>query len=201
MKKIITLVLLFFLITVHAQPEQIDSIKLVNITADNLVFVVHSTVNGGADYSVIEYIEDEDVIKVNILYVQTAQEDCFCELRDTIRIKKDTYTKAIVEVRLRNLHDYIRLVGIQKIDLLNIVSIHNPTISNKISVFPNPVQNVFHVNLGENKRANLEIYDIQGRLLLSEVIIYRKGIDVSSLSSGLYFIVVDKESVYKIIKE
>ncbi|MCL2435333.1 MAG: T9SS type A sorting domain-containing protein [Lentimicrobiaceae bacterium] len=88
-----------------------------------------------------------------------------------------------------------------QIDLEIITNIDNPTISDKVSVFPNPVKNIFHVNLGEDKIANLEISDIQGRLLMSEVITSGKGIDVSSLPSGLYFIVVDKEAVYKIIKE
>jgi len=79
--------------------------------------------------------------------------------------------------------------------------IDNFPILSKITIFPNPVQNVFYIDLRENKAGNLEIFSIQGRLLLSKDIIFGQEIDVSFLSSGLYFIVIDKEYVCKIIKE
>ena len=55
--------------------------------------------------------------------------------------------------------------------------------------------------LVENKTANLEIYSLQGNLLFSKDITSKEEIDVSFLSSGLYIIVINKENVYKIIKE
>jgi len=220
MKKIITLVLLLLPTIVHAQfTEQIDSIKLVGTIDDSLVFIVHSTINGGAigvdtdgnpvKLEEVEYIEEDNILKVNILYSQVLIATCYCPVQTIIKIKKDVYTKAVVEVMRRMIcggtetnpefGNYMS-VDIKEIDLLN-MNIDNYPILSNITVFPNPVQNVFHISLGENRTANLEIYSIQGNLLLNKGITSEQGIDVSFLYSGLYFIVIDKKYVYKIIKE
>ena len=79
-------------------------------------------------------------------------------------------------------------------------SIENVRNSN-FKIFPNPVEDVLHINLGENKTANLKIYNLQGSLLLNKNITSEKGIDVSFLSSGLYFVVIDKQYISSIIKK
>ena len=208
MKKNIILVLLFFSTIAHA--EQFDSIKLVDITADSLVFVVH-IMHYGVDDCVIEYIPEDNNIKVNILYTQIDRTDCYCSFQETIKIKKDTYIKLVVEVMFRyfvgwieedkpELSSYIS-IGIKEIDLSNITSIDNSLILSKIAIFPNPVQNVLHVNLGENKTGNLEVYDLQGNLMLCKNIASEKGIDVSFLSSGLYFVLIDGRYISHIVKK
>jgi len=216
MKKNIILVLLFFSTIVQAQTQtqtQIESIQFIGITADSLVFIVHSSISGGVtpEYYV-ESEEEEDNIKVNILYSEAIPSaECYCPVQTTIKIKKNIYLKAIVSIKIRYAiggteenpvysNEY-QLIDSKEIDLSNITSIDNFSILSKIAIFPNPVQNIFHVNLGENKMANLEIHDTQGNLLFSKNIISEKGIDVSFLSSGLYFVFIDRKYVSHIIKK
>jgi len=188
---------------------QINFIKLVKVTADSLEFVVCTTINGGADGLDVQYIPGNNTIKVNILYTQINLADCYCLMRATVKIKKNAYQKAIVEVNIHKIPGgiepgYYGFVDIREIDLSNFNNINaanNSPVYSKISVFPNPVRDLFYVDLGEYKTANLEIYSIQGNLLLNKNITSKQGIDVSFLSSGLYFVVIDKEHTYKIIKE
>ena len=212
MKKVFILVLLLLPTIVQAQ-TQIDSIQFIGTTADSLEFVVHFTLAGtGVVPDSVEYEGDVDNIRVNIFYkVIPPPVDCYCQFERTFKIKKDIYQKAIVSIWMLPViggtvenpeypDDYYLWDSIE-IDLSNITSIDNFPVLSKIAISPNPAQNVFHVNLSENKTANLEIYDIQGSLLLSKNIISEERIDVSFLSSGLYFIVINKEHIYKIIKE
>ena len=208
-KKIILLLLLPTIV----QAQQIDSIQFIGADNDSLELVVHFTLEGvGVMPNTIEYEEDASNIKVNIFYTVTLPHpDCICQYKRTFRIKKDIYQKAIVSIWMLPViggtvenpeyPDDYSLWKSKEIDLSNIISIDNPTTSNKISIFPNPVQNVFYVNLGENRTANLEIYDTQGNLLLSKDIISEKEIDVSSLSSGLYAVLIDKKYIGNIIKK
>jgi len=204
MKKIITLVLLFFSTIVQAQ-TRIDFIQFIGATADSLVFIVHSSIDSEIVEYNVEYKEEFDNIKVNVLYSAGLDIDCYCPVQTTIKIKKDIYQKAIVSLMIRYpvgvaYSDYF-LRDSKEIDLSNIASIDNLSILSKIAIFPNPVQNMFHINLEESKVLNLEIYDIQGNLLLNNKVTSEMGIDVSFLSSGLYFVVINKEHTYKIIKE
>jgi len=222
MKKIIIIPLLLFTITAHAQyKEQIDSIKLVETTSDSLVFVVHSTILGGAvgigengefpfKIEEVEYLEEGDTIKINILYSQVTPMDCYCHEQTIIKIRKGIYIKAVVEVKIckmvggtpiKPVFGPYRHVDIKELDLLSLTNVlENSFDIYEISIYPNPIQNVFYINLGENKTANLEIYNTQGSLLWNKNAATTE-IDISFLSSGLYFIVVDKKYVYKIIKE
>ena len=221
MQKILIIPLLLFTITAHPQHiGQIDSIKLVETISDSLAFVVHSSINGGAfgvgedwhpaKIEKVEYVEEDNTIKVNILYSQVILADCYCHEQTIIKIKKDVYIKAVVEVKIRGkiggteenpeFGDY-RHVDIKELDLSSITNIFDNSLGvYKVFIYPNPIQNVFYINLGENKTMNFELYNIQGILLLSKSIITEANVDISFLSSGLYFIVVDKKYVYKIIK-
>ena len=159
----------------------------------------------------VEYEEEVDNIKVNIFYSEVFPHiDCYCPAQTTIKIKKDAYSKAIVSIMFRNAigsteenlgYSVYRLYDSKEIDLSSVMSIDNSSILSTIAIFPNPVQNVFHINLRESKTVNLEIYDIQGSLLLSKNTTPEKGIDVSFLSSGLYFVLIDKKHIGHIIKK
>ena len=210
MKKITILLLLFLLAIVQAQ-AQIDSIKLVDTTTDSLVFAVHFTISSSLHVDNVEYEKDTDAIKINILYSLGFIMDCYCPEQTIIKIKKNSYQKAIVSIAFRYpigggagnpiYSDDYKVDDSMEIDLANITSIFNPAVSNKVSIFPNPAQNVFYVNIGENKTADLEIYDIHGSLLLRKDVTSGKGIDVSSLSSGLYVVLIDRKYIGNIIKE
>ena len=204
--------MLFFSTIVQAQ-TQIDHVQFVGTVADSLVFAVHSSISGGVtpEYSV-EYEKEADNMKVNILYSEALPHaDCYCPVQTIIKIEKDVFLKAIVAIKIRYTiggteenpvysDDYL-LIDSKEINLLNITGIDNyPTLS-KISISPNPVQDVFRINLKESKTGNLKIYDIQGKLQLRENITSEKGIDVSFLSSGLYFVFVDRKYISSIIKK
>ncbi|MDR0232020.1 MAG: T9SS type A sorting domain-containing protein [Dysgonamonadaceae bacterium] len=232
MKKIIILALLLFptIVQAHSIDDDLESvskiheIELVKITADSLEFVVHSTISGGYGvlldengnhvYMVekVEYveIEEDNSIRVTILYSQGVPFDCYCPLHTTIKIKRDAYTKAVIEVMCRRINGGTLTnpefgnywsVDIKEVDLSNINGTYNPFISGNITISPNPIQNVFYINLGEYKTAYLEIYNLQGHLLLSKNIVTEAGIDVSFLSSGLYSVLIDRKYIGRIIKK
>jgi len=211
MKKYILFILLFFSTIVQAQ-TQIDSIQFIGSTADSLAFVVHSTESAEIFETYVEYEEDMNTIRINVLYsMGWNQLDCYCPIQTEIKIKKDIYSKAIVSLKIRypiggpeenpEYSDEYLLRDSKEIDLANIINIDNPTVSNELLIYPNPTQNVFHVNLRESKMANLEIYDMQGHLLLCENITPEKGIDISFLPSGLYFVLIDGKYIGNVIKE
>ena len=208
MKKIIILLLLLSSTIVKAQ-TQIDSIQFIGSTTDSLVFIVHSSINIDIIECYIESEGDLNNVKVNILY-SGRDIDCYCPVQITIKIKKDIYQKAIVSIMLRNViggteenpeYSAYWLADSKEIDLANTTSIDNFLILSKIVIFPNPIHNVFQINLGDNKVANLEIYDTIGSLRLSKDITSEKEIDISFLPSGLYFVLIDRKYISNIIKK
>jgi hypothetical protein len=77
-------------------------------------------------------------------------------------------------------------------DLGTFLTTETPELSNfEFSIYPNPVANVLHVK-GENisKITKAQIYDITGKLILEfeKPFVFKNNLDVSELSSGLYFI-------------
>ena len=214
MRKIIILALLLCSTIIVQAQSQIDSIKFIDTTTDSLVYIVHSSISSGvtSEYYV-ECEKETDNVNINILYLEAfPHADCYCPVQTTIKIEKDIYLKAIVSIKVRHAiggtrenpiySDKYVLIDSKEVDLAtNVTNVFNSTILNKFSIFPNPVRNVFYTNLEENKTANLEIYNLQGSLLLSKNIISEEKIDVSFLSSGMYFVFIDRKSIGRIIKE
>lgn len=73
----------------------------------------------------------------------------------------------------------------------------NPIVSN-VSVFPNPAEDncTLSVNSNVNTNSTVAVYDLQGRLILSENKLITIGLnqfsfDLSSLTNGIYSIVLD----------
>lgn len=64
------------------------------------------------------------------------------------------------------------------------------------SISPNPAQNQLNIRLKElSSNLNLEIYDIQGKLLDKHIVSeLETQLDVSKLSSGIYFIKLTEDS-------
>jgi len=79
------------------------------------------------------------------------------------------------------------------------------TIINKdpVNLYPNPVQDVLHINLS-GKSGDLQVFDIYGKCLLQQQITENENsVDVSCLGDGIYFVRVfydNQISVSKIIK-
>jgi antitoxin component YwqK of YwqJK toxin-antitoxin module len=62
------------------------------------------------------------------------------------------------------------------------------TILNEISVYPNPVSDYLTVNIPANNRQfSFELYDLQGRKVLSKLIINDERISLQGLNKGVYF--------------
>lgn len=60
---------------------------------------------------------------------------------------------------------------------------------NKVTVTPNPVKSIFYVkNATAYKKLSIEIYDMQGRLIMSQILNSKKEVDVSNLLKGTYVI-------------
>ena len=74
--------------------------------------------------------------------------------------------------------------------------------SNEIHVYPNPTSNQLRItNCELRENADIQIFDIVGRLLQSKIVNLQSEIvlDISHLSAGLYFLKIDN-TVVKIIK-
>lgn len=72
--------------------------------------------------------------------------------------------------------------------------------ANSLSIFPNPASNEIHLAVNDSEAREIEILNIQGTLVSKTVVTGKEGIDVSRLSSGVYFIQVDGTSV-KFVKQ
>ncbi len=62
--------------------------------------------------------------------------------------------------------------------------------TNSLTLYPNPVQNVLHIN-SSGKTGMIEVFDITGKSVLQKQIQgYNPSIDVSGLKKGIYFVKV-----------
>ena len=77
---------------------------------------------------------------------------------------------------------------------VNTVGVEELT-SETLSVYPNPVQDQIRVNMN----GALAIYDLSGKLVISELVEAGNTVSVSELKSGIYFVKVGS-SVQKIVK-
>ena len=70
-----------------------------------------------------------------------------------------------------------------------------------ISLFPNPTMGSFEVEFTDNKERTVLLYDINGKLILSESSDENIKFDISKKSTGTYTIKVLPEGVtYQIVK-
>ena len=69
-----------------------------------------------------------------------------------------------------------------------------------ISVYPNPTTDYLNIKISGSSNFNLNIYDLNGKLLKSEK--NNTSIQIQDLTNGLYIVeIVDLESDNKIIKK
>jgi len=71
---------------------------------------------------------------------------------------------------------YVEPLGINQLNAAN----------NKINIYPNPAQNNFTIQTSNNQKQNVELYDVNGRVVLSQAITGTTVIDASNLISGVY---------------
>jgi hypothetical protein len=72
---------------------------------------------------------------------------------------------------------------------------------NKISVYPNPAQSEinFKTTINLNENANYSVIDISGKVVISGTLANKK-VDVSNLTSGLYFVNLDINGTSQTLK-
>ena len=80
-------------------------------------------------------------------------------------------------------------------DTLNITIINGLTegqIAAGIKIYPNPAQDKLNVMIGNSSDANISIVDIQGQILITDIVTNavnaQRTYDVSNLASGIYFL-------------
>ena len=73
---------------------------------------------------------------------------------------------------------------------------------NKVSVYPNPLDNTFTLKTGvlDLNSIEIQIYNVIGKKVLEKRNLKSKTIDVSSLNSGIYILKIINEKKYKTIK-
>ncbi|MGH1385336.1 T9SS type A sorting domain-containing protein [Kordia sp.] len=101
-----------------------------------------------------------------------------------------TVTKCGVE------HTYTKTISITAL------SISDPTID-KIEIYPNPVKNEIHIKNTSNPVINIEIFDVNGKLVLTKKN-ELEVITINELGSGIYFMKLytqNSNSSWKFIKE
>ena len=78
------------------------------ITEEYLIFDVFSIIGGGMDGGyTVEYEEvANNTINVKILGTQVLSRTCYCASKSTISIKKNTYSKAIITLKIRSNLDW-----------------------------------------------------------------------------------------------
>lgn len=121
--------------------------------------------------------------------------------KTTCRIKVESFGNVFFDINDKNFTISSTLVGVQDL------------VSNemKVKIFPNPFENNLEISLqGLNKteNTNLEIYDLLGKVVLSDMILGKKDIekkyDLHNLRKGVYFIRVSNNGgniVSKLVKQ
>ncbi|AFM05204.1 subtilisin-like serine protease [Bernardetia litoralis DSM 6794] len=80
----------------------------------------------------------------------------------------------------------------------------------QIRIFPNPVASILHIEIDEklfitNETLNLQIYNLQGQLILEEILnTDKKDIDFPAVSKGIYIVHIEGQNyqgTIKILKE
>ena len=72
-------------------------------------------------------------------------------------------------------------------------------LTNQLSVYPNPVQDILYLN-NADKNASIEIYNMVGQKVISMTAITKDGLDVSKLTKGVYIVKVKTATSTESIK-
>lgn len=63
---------------------------------------------------------------------------------------------------------------------------------NNMTVYPNPATNKFTVDLGNDEKANIQLFNLVGQMVYSETITGRADVNVANLHSGVYMLKVNQ---------
>jgi small nuclear ribonucleoprotein (snRNP)-like protein len=118
-----------------------------------------------------------------------------------------SFTDNLASVNLQSTTIYYRLQIVDKdgsFTYSKIAAITINTITNTLSIYPNPVTNTMQVRLTNNTTATatLQITDMQGKVLQQQAISLQAGantitVNTTTLAKGNYIVVIHAEEVYK----
>jgi hypothetical protein len=66
--------------------------------------------------------------------------------------------------------------------------IHNIDAPSNIKLYPNPTQNNFTIETNTNQKQTISVFDVNGKMILSQIITGTTSIDVSNFNAGVYTI-------------
>jgi hypothetical protein len=86
--------------------------------------------------------------------------------------------------------------------LFEALSVVNPILENLITIYPNPVKDIVNINIKNNSTIKtIELYDIQGRLLQTQLVNnISSELNLSSRANGIYFIKINTDKGSKVEK-
>ncbi len=83
---------------------------------------------------------------------------------------------------------------------LNVVTGINDIKNSNIKIYPNPTNNIINIEgLNKNENNTIQIFDVQGKLVITKTITEKGTIDLSELNKGVYVIKVG-EVAQRIVK-
>ena len=106
------------------------------------------------------------------------------------------YTKAVINIPLLNITNQ---TAIQIEDFATILlSTNNNILTDNISIYPNPVNDILNIKSKDNQKISFVITDINGREIISKTS-NDNNINVSNLKKGIYFVKItnDNSSITK----
>tara|TARA_B110000093_G_C12808878_1_gene342006 strand:- start:405 stop:833 length:429 start_codon:yes stop_codon:yes gene_type:complete len=90
-------------------------------------------------------------------------------------------------INLANTNDEII---IQNPGYAAILSVNN-TSNSTFNVYPNPTSNFLNISFSQTlKNPKIELYDVQGRKILSNLLKLSKTLDISALKPAMYFYII-----------
>ncbi len=108
-----------------------------------------------------------------------------------------TYCQNDAVYRLANNSAYSSMVYIN----VDSVQVHTTNLNkvvngNEINIYPNPTNGNFVIEASGNATRTVQVYDVNGKLALSQIINGKTNIDASSLNEGVYNInIISKEGI------
>ncbi len=101
----------------------------------------------------------------------------------------------VTEVGIYTESAYIKLLSMYADTFTVITSVTEPTVTNTWSVSPNPANDFISVNGTAGENAELQMFDLTGKLVLSHKVNSGQQVSVAELPAGVYLCVIRKDEV------
>lgn len=196
---------------------------------DYLHYIINfeNTGTATADNIVLQMDIDEEQFEINTLQVLNTSHSCYTRVSGNIiefvlqnialetgghgnvllkiRSKSNLVTGDIVSKQANVFFDYNAPIQ-TTVENTTFQSLNNDEFEkdNSISIYPNPTNSTVNIN-SNNTIKSVQLYDVQGRLLLTKLINEtNSSIDITDKSIGIYFLKITSDKgikVEKVIKE